>query len=97
LKLELAKQLKYDEKIVIKLPQTIIYGRFQSLSPNGYIHYFAPHSPHGQKAHRSIVEPAFDTWGRFLREGIIEPRNDREKLFVEKFGNKSKDINTSTA
>jgi len=95
LKLELAKQLKYNDKILIKYPGTIIAGRFERLSKNGYIFYSAPFSPSGQRAHRSIVEIAFDTRGKFLREGIIEPRNEREKQFVAEFGVKSKDINTS--
>jgi hypothetical protein len=95
LNLELAKQLKYNDKILIKYPGTIIAGRFERLSKNGYIHYNTPFTMSGQTAHRSIVDIAFDTRVRFLREGIIEPRNEREKRFVEEFGVKSKDINTS--
>lgn len=95
--LELAKKLKYNDKILIKYPGTIVSGRFERLSKNGYIHYNAPFTMSGQTAHRSIVEIAFDTWGRFLREGIVEPRNEREKRFVEEFGVKSKDINTTDA
>ena len=70
--LDLAKHLKYDDKIFIKYPNTTILGRFISLSKNGYVHYFASHSPPGQKAHRSIVTLHFDTRARFIREELLE-------------------------
>ena len=89
--LELAKQLKYNDKILIKYSNVVFVGRFESLSKNGYIHYFAPHTMSGQKAHRSHVELHFDTKGRLLREHILEPQNDREKRFVEEFGVKTCD------
>lgn len=84
--LEMAKQLKYNDKILIKYPDVVFVGRFESLSKNGYIHYFAPHTMSTQRIHRSNVELHLDTKGRFLREGITKPQNDREKRFVEEFG-----------
>jgi hypothetical protein len=95
LNLELAKKLKYNDKIIIKYPSGITQARFEWMSKNGYIHYSAPWSPPGQKAHRSIVELAFDTRAKFLKEGWIEPRNGREEKFVKEFGVKPKDSNTS--
>jgi hypothetical protein len=70
--LELAKLLRYNDKIYIHYPNTNVLGRFESLSKNGYIHYFAPHTPPGQVAHVSIVGLHFDTKTRLIKEGLIE-------------------------
>ena len=70
--LELAKLLKYNDKIYIHYPEVSIPGRFESLSKNGYIYYSAPHTMSGQKAHRSIVWLHFDTKARLIKEGLIE-------------------------
>ena len=75
MELETAKKLKYNDKIHIHYGDTSILGRFESLSKNGYIHYSAPYSPSGQKAHRSIVELHFDTKARLNREEDGEKKN----------------------
>jgi hypothetical protein len=66
--LETAKKLQFNDKILIKYPNTTILGRFFELSRNGYIYYTAPWTPPNQKAHRSIVELHFDTMARLKRE-----------------------------
>ena len=75
MELEIAKKLKYGDKINIHYGDSIVLGRFESLSKNGYIYYSASYSPSGQKARRSIVELHFDTKARLSREEADERKD----------------------